>query len=142
AHGREDDLGVRAARQFGCTTTVPCSMSMPHEYFSSPACLGVNVIATVWLSGRSWSIWCSGITSSFAHVLSVLRVTSSVTGLPACTVTLWGSKPFSVTRIATCCVPAALLDDDELEHADSVVSSAAAAARWMRVRMELSWVRV
>ena len=43
----------------------------------------------------------SGITKSVAQVWSVVRVTTSVTGWPAGTVTTGGRKPSSVTVIAT-----------------------------------------
>src|SRR5262245_18665035 len=43
----------------------------------------------------------SGITRSVAQVCAVIRVTTSVTGLPAATVTTSGSKPLSVTWMAT-----------------------------------------
>ena len=52
--------------------------------------------------------------SSVAQVLAVVRVTTSVTGLPAGTVTEAGSNPFSVTLMATRPLSAALVCDPEL----------------------------
>jgi hypothetical protein len=72
-------------------------LPMPQTYFSSPALAGVSLSVTASLSGSAAFTFASGIVIFFAHVSSVLRVTTSSNASPFFTTTRSGSKPFSVT---------------------------------------------
>ena len=79
-------------------------MFIEHAQASLPAFGNVAVSSTGVSSGSSRTIVLPSSmvsTHAFAQVLSVTRLNTSVTGLPAGTLTLSGSKPSSVTLIAT-----------------------------------------
>ena len=68
-----------------CSPTVITPLTIlfiPQPYLSSPLLVGVNVTLTCLLSGSFVFTWYSSMTISFAHVSSLVRVMSRVTGLP------------------------------------------------------------
>src|SRR5437867_4781757 len=75
------------------TTSLPWYMSIPQAKVSVPFSCGGILISTGWFRGSLRVSFKDGNTTSLAHVLSDVRVTTSVIGLPAGIVREPGWKP-------------------------------------------------